>query len=141
MFSNPNTFGGYLAPMVGISFVTFVWGANSKKKRLLFILPALILNSWAILLSFSRGAMVQVLLSMVVIGYIYYAKICQRQLSWKVLLIAGLIGLLLISAVQLYDLFLRTRLSSYREQDLYAAVNWIQTTSDLQRKNAALKAH
>lgn len=140
VFSNPNMFGGFLAPTIACAFVAFVCGAVGRKKKWLVILPAMILNIVGLLLSFSRGAMLQVLFGMVVIGYLYYTKVSQKKLTWKVValfvVIAG--GILLV--IQFYDVYMRARLSTYKEGEYQAVLQWIKTTSDFHRKNSALKA-
>jgi len=140
VFSNPNMFGGFLAPMIGIAFVSFVWGTMDNRKRIFFVLPALILNSFALLLSFSRGAMLQVFFSMIVIGYVYYTKVSNKKLSWKLILVTTITLGLIFSAIQFYDFYMRARLSTYKGNDYLAALQWIKTTSDFHRKNSALKA-
>lgn len=141
VFSNPNGLGGFLAPMMGITFVSLVWRDMDTKKRIFFIIPVLILDCWALLLSFSRGAMLQIFFCLIVSGYLYLTKICHRKISWKLILVVISISGLTLLTVQYYDIYLRTRLSSYKkEKDYHAALNWIKTKNDFQRKHAAIEA-
>lgn len=140
VFSNPNRFGEFLSPIVGISIVTFGWGTISRVKKFLFFLPAIILNCWGIYLSSSRGAMLQVLFSFIVMGYIYYTKICHKKLSWKVFFLTIFIIGFMFSAIQYYELYLQARLRSKRTQDYQTKLLLIKTRNDITRKRAAIGA-
>ncbi|MBD3306532.1 hypothetical protein GF339_09030 [candidate division KSB3 bacterium] len=140
VFSNPNDLGSFSAPMVVIALVSLIWGAASMSKKLLLILPSLIFNTLALLLSFSRGAMIQVFFGILVIGYLYYIKVCKRRLSRKVVVVVVCIVALFGLSVRYYDTYMRYRLSDYQGHDYYAALNWIKNISDFQRKQAVMKA-
>ena len=140
VFSNPNELGGFSAPMVMIAFVSLIWETTSIRKRLFFILPALVLNTLALFVSFSRGAMLQIFFGMLVMSYVYYVKIWNKRLSWKVIFVVVITLGLIFSAVRYYDFYMRSRLSSYQGNDYYAALQWIKATSDFQRKNNIVQA-
>ncbi len=139
VFSNPNLLGGFLAPIIVMTVISLL-SEQSVLKRVLFLLPALLLNSWALLLSFSRGAILQVFFGILIAIYVYYMYVKRRRISWKMMLAAiGMVGLLLV-AIQGYDWYLRARVSSNTGQDYRTAVNWIKSTSDFQRKHSAIAA-
>jgi putative inorganic carbon (HCO3(-)) transporter len=138
VFSNPNGFGIFLAPIIGIAFISLIWGERSKKIRLCFILPILILDSLAMFVSFSRTAIVQILFSMMVIGYLYYVKICHKKLSWKVLLIAIINVGLIFAAIQFYETFAQLRAGVDPMRVSSFALDRIKATSDTARKLAAI---
>jgi O-antigen ligase len=141
VFSNPNHLGGFLAPMVVI-IVAFLFSESTKQWwRSSFLLCALILDSWALIISFSRGAMVQTFLAIVVMGVFYYAKVSEKMVSWKVGVLAILILTIVFIGIQYYSVYMRARLSMYDNWgDYQAALRWIETTNDFYRKTAAIKA-
>ena len=140
VFSNPNYLGGFLASMIIIAFVCLVWGSMGKKIKRYIIFPILLIDIWALLLTFSRGAMLQVFFGMMVAGFLYYRTVALRKFSWKIVLIAiSCLGLLL-AAFQFYDSYMRFRLSGYNESRYQKALYTIQKTNDFYRKNAAIKA-
>jgi putative inorganic carbon (HCO3(-)) transporter len=140
VFSSPNTLGHYLSSTLGIALVSLFLEKSSLKKRFGFILPVILLDSGAILLSFSRGSMVSVFFGILVIGSLYFTKLNRRKLSWQLLLIIGVLVAFVVLTVKYYDLYLRIRSSSYREKDSVAALAWIKNVSDSARKNAAIKS-
>ena len=140
VFSNPNALGGFVAPMVVITFVSLVWGTTNHWKRFLFLAPALGLNILALFVSFSRAAVLQVLCGMLVLSGLYYFEIWDKRLSWKVVLVALLTLGLIFAAFRYYGVYMRARLASYQEDKYYAALHWIETTSDFQRKQNIIRA-
>lgn len=140
VFSNPNDLGGFAALMVTVSLVSFVWGSTGHKKRLFFNLPILLLNMFALILSFSRGGMVQAFLSMLVIGYLYYMKIYRGKLSWKVILLLIAILTTIGLAIRYYDLYMRARIVTRNEADYQRALYYTKAMSDYLRKHVAIRA-
>jgi len=138
VFPSPNNLGHFLSPVFGMAFVAVVWGPVNLKTRLGVLLPILVLDGLAILLSFSRGAMLQVFFGLFLVAALYYIKIARGRLSWKVILVAGLIAGAIFAAFQYYDIYLRARLSVYQGNDYRAALQWIKNTSDYGRKRAAI---
>jgi O-antigen ligase len=126
--------------MITLALVSFVWGTANKKKKLFFNLPVLILNLSALILSFSRGGMVQVFLSMAVIGYLYYMKICSKKFSWQVILPAVAILAITGLAINYYEFYMRVRIASHSEADYQRALYHTKTVSDYLRKHVAMQA-
>lgn len=140
VFSSPNNLGHFLAPMVGILLILLFFMHASKSLRFLLLLPGLLLVLGAIILSFSRGAMLTVFFCVLTLGYFYYVHFSERKLSFKLVLVVLLIVVMVLAAFQYYDVYLRTRLAGYKEQDYRKALNWIRTSSDFGRKFAAFRA-
>lgn len=138
VFSNPNELGAFCAPMVAIALVSLILGGIPFWKKLCLLLPSLALNTAALLLSFSRGAVIQVFLGIVVTGYLYYIKM--RKLSLRTVVFIGIIGSLMFSAVWYYDFYMQYRFGTYKGAEYYRALEWTKTVGDYQRKYAALKA-
>lgn len=140
VFSNPNGLGAFTAQMLVLACVSFLWSEMTRWKRLLFVLPVVLVTGSALILSFSRGAILQLLFGLGVAGIVYYVKICNRKLNWKIVSLV-IIGLtIMASIVLLYDVFLRARLKAYTYNEYQAAVNWLESTSDFRRKHAAVSA-
>ncbi len=140
VYSNPNQFGGFVAPMVVIGFAMLFLSPISMNKKLWIVLPATILNCLGLLVSFSRGAALQALIGIVCCGYLYYAKMSKKRLSWKVVLLNGTILLVLVSSVLFYDVYMRQRLVFSPEKDYYETLQWVKKICDFQRKQAAIRA-
>ncbi|MCP4404192.1 MAG: hypothetical protein GY801_43655 [bacterium] len=140
IFSNPNELGGFIAIMVVVAFVSFAWGASNHWQRFFFYLPIVLMNVWVLILSFSRGAMVQLFLGVMVVGYLYYTKIARKKLSWKTVLFVLLVLVIVALAINYYDLYMRTRLSSQRGGNFYRALYQTRVVSDSLRQNVALRA-
>ncbi|PID58895.1 hypothetical protein CSB45_02530 [candidate division KSB3 bacterium] len=140
IFSNPNELGGFIVIMLSIALVSFMWRARNLWQRYFLYLPLIVLHVWVLILSFSRGAAVQLFLSVIVIAYLYYTKLSHKKWTWKSFLPLLLITAILVLAVNSYDLYMRTRLSSYQGNSLYQALYHTRAVSDSLRKNAALQA-
>jgi O-antigen ligase len=84
--------------------------------------------------------MVQVLFSVIVMGYLYYTKICHKKLSWKVVLLVIVLVGVMASAVQYYEFYLQARLKSDRNQDYQTKLLLLKTQNDANRKQAAIEA-
>lgn len=140
VFSNPNDLGGFSAIMVTLALVSFVWGTSSKKKKIFFNLPIFFLNGLALVLSFSRGGMIQFFLSMSVAMYLYYTKICKTKLTWKVILLTIVILTTIGFAVNFYELYMRARIASHSETEYQKALYYTKTMSDSLRKLVAIRA-
>jgi O-antigen ligase len=140
VFSNPNDLGSFSAIMVTLALVSFVWGTSSKKKKIFFNLPIFFLNGLALVLSFSRGGMIQFFLSMSVAMYLYYMKICKTRLTWKVILLMIVILTTIGLAISFYDLYMRARIASHSETEYQKALYYTQTRSDSLRKLVAIRA-
>jgi O-antigen ligase len=140
VFSNPNRFGEFLGPIVGMSTVSFVFSSMGRIKKFYFFLPSIFLNCWGIYISSSRGAMLQVLFSLIVMGYIYHTKIRHKELSWKVFLLFIIIIGFIFSAIQYYEFYLQARLKSDRDRVYQAKLQIIETRNDVTRKRAIIGA-
>ncbi len=140
VFNSPNNLGHFLAPLIGMLFISFFTSSFSVKKRVLYFVPIMLLDVFALFLTFSRGAMLTLFFSFIVIAYLYYVKICEKRLSLKVICVFLLIILLAFVALQYYSVYLRLRLAAYKDQDYQKILYWMQTSSDFGRKYAAIKA-
>ncbi|PIE35299.1 hypothetical protein CSA56_04790 [candidate division KSB3 bacterium] len=140
VFLSPNYLGGFLAPMIIIAFVFLIWGPITKNVKLYLILPALLLNLWAITLTFSRGAMLQVFFGIVVVEYLYARHISAKTLSWKVVFMALFAIGIILAGIGSYDIYMRSRLSGYSEASYRRAFYNIHQTNDFYRKRAAVRA-
>ena len=134
VFSNPNGFGIFLAPLIAITAVSFASHTNSRRKRLGFFLPILIVDCWAVFLTFSRTAMVQILFSILIVGYLYYIKINQKRLTRKVILILLLGVGLMMGALHYYEQFAYLRKGAKNVQYPIEALEQIKNVSDAGRK-------
>lgn len=139
VFSNPNNFGQFLASMIGVAIAYFFLGTKGKLKKL-FLPPIIVFNSWGLFLSFSRAAAIQVLFSIVIIGFLYSVKIHKMKLSWKIIVAIIVIVGLLFMAIRYYEVYLRVRAISCGARNYVAALSWITELSDSGRKHAAMKA-
>jgi O-antigen ligase len=140
VFMSPNTLGHFEASILAMALVLLIWGPISKLKRFGFILPVIIVNSWGMVVTFSRSAILTFCLSIIVIAYLYYIKICKWKIRWEsILLVVVLLGLIALM-FNYYEVFLRARLAAYSEKDFYRIVQWIRTQSDFSRKYAMLQA-
>ena len=140
VFSNPNGFGVFIAPLLIMACVQFFLGTVSNRKRFGFILPVMIIDSLGLFVSFSRTGMVQVLFGMLVAGFLYYAKICHRRPSWKIVLLTVMIISSLLGAVRYYEYFIRLRTGANATNPMYLALHQTRMTSDAERKYAAFTA-
>ena len=140
VFSNPNYLGSFLASMVIIALACLIWGPISKKIKCYFILPVLLLDIGALLLTFSRGATLQVFFGIIVAGFLYYRTVAPGRFSWKIVLMAILFLGLLFAASQFYGSYMRIRLSNFGDLGYEQALFKIQKTNDFYRRKAAIKA-
>jgi O-antigen ligase len=139
VFSNPNEFGGYMTPMVITSLVMLIVGMIPLRKKLFIILPVFLLNSASLLLSFSRGAILQGFLALIPIGVLYYMYLSKKRFSWKLAVLGVLVSLCLLAVPQLYDLYMRARLATYGEHEYQRAMLLTKTVNDFQRKHNLVK--
>ncbi len=139
VFSNPNGFGSFLAPMLTMAASYCLWNPVSRLKRIL-ILPVIVLNSWGLFLSFSRGAAIQALFGVAIAGLIYCMEIQQMKLSWKVLLVIISVLGIFFMAIQYYEIYLQARAISSGAENYLAAVYWLNEIQGSSRVHAAIKA-
>lgn len=139
VFLTPNSFGHFLATVIGIALPLCIFGRISPKKRFLFLLPILFLDSIALFVSFSRGGMLALFWGIIIAVLLYYTKICQRKFTWKMLAFICMLVILVSLFISHYEVFLRYRFASY-SKGFDAAVLWLNTKSDADRKYAAIKA-
>ncbi|GAK57260.1 O-antigen polymerase [Candidatus Vecturithrix granuli] len=139
VFLTPNSFGHFLATVIGIAFPLFLFGRISQKKRFFFLLPILLLDSIALFVSFSRGGMLSLFWGIIIATLLYHVKICQRKLTWRMFTFILMLVILVSLFISQYELFLRYRFASY-SKGFDAAVVWLNTKSDADRKYAAIKA-
>ena len=140
VFSNPNGFGHFLAPAVGLGFVLAFLGTMSKKKRYLFLLPCLFLGIWGVFVSYSRAAVLQVFFGVVLSGVLYYVKIAQGKISWKFLVILVLIVGFIFAIIHYYEWYAQLRVQSNILQAPHIAIYKIKSIGDSDRKYTALMA-
>lgn len=140
VFSNPNEFGAYIALMAVLTVFSLLLGTHSYKKRLGFYLPIVVLDWIALFLSFSRGALIQTLLSMVCIGMLSYTKLVRKKLSWQLLGLAAVGMILAGGALPYYDLYMRARIGFVRETEYQKALYYTHTASDSLRPYVAMRA-
>lgn len=139
VFLTPNSFGHFLATVIGIAFPLFLFGRISQKKRFFFLLPILLLDSTALFVSFSRGGMLSLFWGIIIAMFLYYIKICQRKLTWRMFTLIFMMVIVVSLFISQYEVFLRYRFASY-SKGFDAAVVWLNTKSDADRKYAAIKA-
>lgn len=140
VFTNPNGFGHFLAPAVGITFVLAFLSPLSKKKRYLFIFPCLFLGIWGVFVSYSRAAVLQVFVGIALCGVLYYLKINRGRISWKFLVIIFLIGGFIFSIMHYYEWYAQLRVKSHILQAPSIAIYNIRSIGDSDRKYTALMA-
>lgn len=138
VFSNPNGFAVFLAPMIILAFSRLAWEPMRRRKRLGFLLPIFVLNSIGLFLSFSRTGIVQVLLGLFVLACLYYVKLSQRKFSWKWALLAMTATMLMIAFSQYYDYFMSLRIGNRVDRPLYWGSYVTKISSDALRKHAAI---
>lgn len=140
VFSNPNSLGGFTAHMLVLACITLLLYDMTRWKRICFVFPVMLVTASALILSFSRGAILQLLFGLFIAGGTYYLKVSDRKLNWKFVSLAGVAMGALIAVMLLYDLFLRARLRTYGYNDYQAALNWLESISDFRRKHAVIAA-
>lgn len=140
VFTNPNGFGHFLAPCVGITFVLAFLGTMSKKKRCLFIFPCLFLGVWGVFVSYSRAAVLQTFFGITLCGILYYIKIIRGKISWKFLVIIFLTTGFIFSIMQYYEWYAQLRVKADILQAPYIAIYKIKSIGDSDRKFTALMA-
>lgn len=139
VFLTANNFGHFLAATLALACVLLFFGKISFKKRLCFLIPVITLNSIALLLSFSRGAMLSLFWGMITIGYLYYVKVCRKRITWKVVLMTGLICCLVLLAIYYYDVYLQYRFASYYK-GYEAALFLLRNHADYGRGQVAIQS-
>lgn len=140
VFSSPNNLGHFLAPIASMLLIVLLFKPMRRWLKYGMVLPALLITGCAIVLSFSRGAMLTLFFSVLSMGYFYYVHLNERKPSIKLIVLVLLIVLMVVAAFQYYDVYLRLRLAEYTDQDYRKALNWIRTSSDFGRKFAATEA-
>lgn len=140
VFSGPNNLGAFTAPMVGVGITCLFWGQMSNLTKGFFLVPIIFVDSYALFLSFSRAAIIQLLLGIALAGMIYFLKIQRMKLSWKVFGVILVISGVFFIAFQYYDVYLRTRAMSCGARDYQAAVLWVKESKDALRLHAAFSA-
>lgn len=140
VFSNPNELGIFLSSMTVIAFTSAIWELSCRWKKIFFYFPVLLAILGGLILSFSRGAIVQLFLSLLVVVYIYYTKLARKRFSWKTIVFALLIITIIVSAGSLYDSYMRARLSAYQGNSFHKALYQTRAVSDSLRKDVAVRA-